>query len=171
MTISLGQHKVLKEFKIEIDKDGLVSGFIDLVWKGKIILNGKITHFNDVELYEYVPPKVGERFSTKFTNKRTQKSLRLLPLKLHFKCKKVYNENDYIDFGTRQKITAKEYTSRFKSDKEEITDRISIVKDLDSLKVVTASKPYNDDWRASVHLDNIEILEAKNVPGLKDVEK
>ena len=43
--------------------------------------------------------------------------------------------------------------------------------DLDSLKVVTASKPYNDDWRASVHLDNIEILEAKNVPGLKDVEK
>lgn len=171
MTISLGRYKVLREFKLEIDKDGKIFGHMDLIFRGKIALSGKISHFNDVELYEYAPPPVGERFSRKFTDKRTKKSLKLLPVKLHFRCKKFYNENDYIDFGTDQKFTAREYANRFKGDKQEISDRITINKDLDLLMIETASKPYNDDWRASVYLFDVEILESKNVPGLKDVPR
>ncbi|MFH1391960.1 MAG: hypothetical protein ABIH20_06625 [Candidatus Diapherotrites archaeon] len=171
MTISLGKHKVLKEFKIEIDKDGNVSGFMNLISRYKIKLTGKIQYFNDIELYEYAPPPSGERFSKSLTNVRTKKSFKIIPIKLHFIQNKVLNENEYIDFGTTQKITAKEYVKRFKGDTQKITGRIAINKDLDVLRIETASTPYGDDWRAGAYLVDIEVLEAKNVPGLKDVKK
>lgn len=166
MTISLGERKVLKEFKIEVDKDGNVSGFMDLVSRDKIRLTGRILYFNDVELYEYAPPPIGERFSKSLTDKRTKKSFNILPLKIHFKQQKVLNEADLLITGD---ITAKEYTRRFKGDEQTLNERLSICARLNWLSIETASEPYGDFWRAGVDLNDVEILEAKNIPGLKDV--
>ncbi|MDO8634301.1 MAG: hypothetical protein Q7K34_03345 [archaeon] len=150
--MSLGERKVLKEFQIEINESFEANGFIDLVGKGKINFEGKIKYFNDLPISE-------------------SELLKKVPLKLHFKCKNFYNEDDYIDFGTTQRVTAKEYVKFFKNKKERLTGRITINTRSNEIKIIAASHPYGDDWRASVLLSNINLIEAKNVPGLPDVEE
>lgn len=150
MTTCLGQHKVLKEFKIEINDKLEVEGYMGLVSRGAIQLKGKVKMFNDHYIDE-------ARQKYKF------------PIKLHFKCKNYYNENDYINFGTTQRVTVKEYVSAFTSPEETIRDELCIYQNLNILIINTASTPRNDLWRASVDINNIKLLESKNVPGLKDV--
>ena len=151
MTQSLGQDKVLKEFRIEVNDKFDVRGHMILVGRGVIALAGSIKRFNDRSLDE---AKIEYKF----------------PITIHLKCKSYWDKNEYISRGS-QKRQVKEYVSYFKNKKEIIQDELTIVKDLDLLRINTFSKPRNDAWRASVYLQDIEILEAKNVPGLADVSK
>lgn len=158
MAISFGKTKLLKEFEISIDKNGLVEGFLDLVWKGKIKVEGKLESINDVDLYEPFGPL-----------QRTEKSLNLLPIKLHFKTKQVVGENDNIYEGiTLQHVTPKEFLENFGSIQKIHAIQISICDSGFTLSIVARGTPCIK-WRASVWLKDIEILESKNVPGLPDV--
>ncbi|HLD58927.1 MAG TPA: hypothetical protein VI977_04810 [archaeon] len=152
MTIGLGQSRVLKEARFEITKNGEVTGFLDLVSKPeRIFLDGKIEYFNDETLEEI---------------KNKQK----FPIIIHFRIKKPLTEDQIIPTGNANETrTAKEYLTYFNGN-QKIGKRISLGASKIFLNTETSSKPFGDLWRFGAELSEMAILEAKNVPGLKDVK-
>jgi len=150
--VSLGQRRVLKEAKVTIESDGKVSGFLDLVSKGKILIEGKIEYLNDTPLEE-------KRKEQKF------------PIIIHFKIKNPLKENQNAREGLGgEPETPKEFLKHFNGN-QKLGQRINIYCRRSFLSTETSSQPRNDIWGFGGALHEMNILEAKNVPGLKDVKK
>lgn len=152
MTIGLGQRRVLKEARVEIKENGEITGFLDLVSKTKrIFLEGKIDYFNDDLLEE---------------RKKKQK----FPIIIHFKIHNPLKDGENIKGISKEPIPVEEYLEQFDGD-QKIGKRMSIWTTNSFLHTETSSQPFNDLWHFGAALHEMEILEAKNVPGLKDVKK
>ncbi len=171
MSMNLGENKkLIKEFLIEISENGRLQGYIDLVYLGVIPLVGHISRFNDSELFaSFSEPRVlQKKFITQF------------PLRLHFKTTEYISEVDNVwaNAGTANSPeTPKEYFKNFEVNWSKSAKVYAIqLEGLFRINLFGAiGPPYNAnskffDFRAG-GITNAEILEAKNVPGLKDVKK
>jgi hypothetical protein len=148
MTWNLGENKVLKEFKISIDSRGRTQGFMDLVSVGGINLEGQIIELND-------------RNITKSKNR---------PIELYIKFKNTVKENENFITGSSGFNTPQKYLEgQFKQPQK--IKRIKIYSEKNFLHITAQCDSPEYEWRAGERLENMVILEAKNVPGLKDVEK
>lgn len=148
MTWNLGENKVLKEFKISIDPVGNVEGFMELVSVGRVNLEGRIIELND----------------------RNIPTTKNLPLKLHIKFKNTVKENenfitDSPGFNTPQKYLEGQFKQPQKIKKIKIYSKQNFL----HISALCDSPEY--EWRAGERLENAIILEAKNISGLKGVEK
>jgi len=168
--MNLGQNRVLKEVSLEIREDGSTNGFIELVSKGKVTLKGKVTKLNDKNIFQAFsqPAKLKKELKNKF------------PIRIHFKTKNAITEKDNIweDCPSKKQETAKEYLNNFNSNWNPDAKIYSIqIEGTQQLNVFgSVGKSYNIkdqhyDIRLGVKENFVEILEAKNVPGLKDVTK
>lgn len=166
MAINLGEQKLLKEANIEVNENYEVSGYLGLIDGRKINLSGKLSYLNDYEFNERNRPN--------------------LPLIIHYRLRNPLNKTDNIlihKYKVEQPLkiekiqdciedrfeTSEEYLSQFVGD--QVMHKLRITIDLGALSLTAYSKPYGK-WRAG-HPDpkEYEIIEAKNVPGLKDVKR
>ena len=171
MSMHIGKKRIINEFFMEIDKKGNINGHLDLVSRGKVTLEGLVSEINDKDIFEPFsqPPKLTKEFENK------------LPLKLHFKAKNPIKQNENVwqhSSTANPPETVKEYLSTFDNNWCPNAKIYSIQIDWPSLLHIYGlsggphkSEAESCDFGAAENREDVEILEAKNVPGLNDVEK
>lgn len=151
MAMTLGENKVLKEIRVEINDRFQIRGHMNLVDERRIILCGTLKHLNDKRL---------ENFSQ-------------FPIIIQYKLKNPLNKNDNVwknSYSANEPETAIEYLKYFSGDSQKLHS-LQLYYRLGSIEINAESKTQGS-WRAG-HIDpkEYEILEAKNVPGLKDIKQ
>ncbi|MBW3018778.1 hypothetical protein KY329_01160 [Candidatus Woesearchaeota archaeon] len=140
--MSLGRGLV-KEVKIKVDKDLNVSGFIDVPFRGKLNFTGKLDH----------------------------SEFQAFPVIFHAKYKSYVKSPDDI-VAPYPDRSAEQYLGRFSGDQEVTMLEMGVIENAGKrLYVEVYSKPYEDEWSFGTLLSEMEILEAKNVHNLEDVER
>jgi|GEM_PF-3246606 len=155
----LGEKGLVKEIQIKIDKKGTVSGFMDLVGKGTIKLEGKIDFFNEKEIrgvFESTELKKGD-----------------LPVTLQVKTKNTIRETENVwppDDSIKRWETPKEYLKLF-NNTQTLKGFFSIGGTKGVAVGIKASSKQDAGWDAYIEWDNIKTLKSKNVPGLNNQMK
>ncbi len=166
MALNIVRDKGLKEFKLEIDNECNVQGFLDIIGLNKIKLFGKIKRWASY-------PLVKKCSLEKCLLPKDIISKWPFPLIIHFKIKRPVEKSKKIEIydttsEKRVKKNIEEYMEHFTQDQKFINGYITCKNS--RIKGTFYSKSYGK-WRIGAYLDNVEIIEAKNVLGLEDVKK
>ena len=133
MAFSFGQEGLLKEIRIEIDKDFQVKGFLCLVSKGIVKLTGNLRYLNDEKTEQIIREK--QKF----------------PIIIHFKLKKITEENEEV----------RDYLKIFELQQD--ISGLEIAKRGNKVTIIVYGEPNGKWRASIENLKTVEILEEKNV--------